>query len=129
MSLMKCLTNVHMCKVTSLARTLCDSLDCSLPVYSVYRILQARRLEWVAIPYSRGSSWPRDRTHIFYVSCIGRCILYHWATREACLTYTAYFLPIYAPRHIMWIDEARETASDFLESYLLFFNRVTYWPI
>ena len=35
-------------------------------------ILQARILEWVAMPSSRGSSQPRDRTHIFYVSCIGR---------------------------------------------------------
>ena len=40
----------------------------------------ARILEWVAIPFSRGSSPPRDGTH---VSCIGRQVLYHWATREA----------------------------------------------
>ena len=38
----------------------------------------AGRLEWVAISYSKGYSWPRDQTH---VSCIGRWILYHWATR------------------------------------------------
>ena len=37
-------------------------------------------LEWVAISCSRESSQPRDQTHIF---CIGRWILYHWATREA----------------------------------------------
>ena len=43
-------------------------------------ILQARVLEWVAISFSRGSSWPRDRTHIFY---IGRCILYRWAIWES----------------------------------------------
>ena len=43
-------------------------------------ILQARTLEWVALPFSRGSSWPRDRNH---VSCTGKQILYHWATREA----------------------------------------------
>ena len=47
---------------------------------SVHRILQARILEWVAISFSRGSSRPRDRTCI---SCIGRQILYHWATWEA----------------------------------------------
>ena len=35
-------------------------------------ILQARILKWVAMPSSRGSSWPRDRTHLSYVSCIGR---------------------------------------------------------
>ena len=36
--------------------TLCDPLDCSLPGFSVHGILQARKLEWVAIPFSRGSS-------------------------------------------------------------------------
>ena len=44
--------------------TLCDPIDCSLPGSSVYGILQARILEWVDMPSSRGSSWPRDRTHI-----------------------------------------------------------------
>ena len=41
-------------------------------------ILQARTLEWVAIPSSRGSSQPRDQTHMSYISCINRQILYHW---------------------------------------------------
>ena len=48
--------------------TLCDPVDCSLPGSSVREILQARIVEWVAISSSRGSSWPRDQTH---VSCIG----------------------------------------------------------
>ena len=42
-------------------------------------ITQTRILGWVAISFFRGSSQIRDRTHI---SCIGRWILYHWATRE-----------------------------------------------
>ena len=46
--------------------TLCDPMDCSLPGSSVRGILQARILEWIAISFSRGSSWPRDRT---WVSC------------------------------------------------------------
>ena len=51
----------------------CDIMDCSLPGSSVHGILQARILEWVAIPFSRGSSWPRDWTR---VSCIaGRLTL------------------------------------------------------
>ena len=54
-------------------------MDYSLRGSSVRRILQARILEWVAISFSRGSSWPRDQTHVFF----GRWILYHWATREA----------------------------------------------
>ena len=46
------------------------------------RIFQARILQWVAITFSRGSSWPRNWT---CTSCFGRRILYHWATREAVL--------------------------------------------
>ena len=41
-------------------RTLCNPMDYSPPGSSVYEILQARILEWVAIPFPRGSSWPRD---------------------------------------------------------------------
>ena len=64
--------------------TLCDPLDCSLPGASVHGILQARILKWVAVLSSRGSFQPRDGT---CVSCIGRQILYHWATWEACITH------------------------------------------
>ena len=60
----------HMCVclVTELCLTLCDPMDCSPPCSSsVHGILQARILEWVAIPLSRGSSRLRDQTQ---VSCI-----------------------------------------------------------
>ena len=57
-------------------------MDCSPPGSSIHRISQARILEWVAIPFSRGSSWPRDRTGVSWISCIGRQILYHQATWE-----------------------------------------------
>ena len=57
--------------------TLCDPMDCSPPGSSVHGILQARILEWVAMPFSRGSSRPRDGTCISGVSCIGRRVLYH----------------------------------------------------
>ena len=53
--------------VTQSCPTLCHTMDCSLPGSSVHGILQARILEWVGIPFSRGSSPPRDGTHI---SCI-----------------------------------------------------------
>ena len=59
---------------------LCDLMDCSPPGSSAHEIFQARILEWVAISFSRGSSRPRDWTH---VSCIGRQVLHHWAIREA----------------------------------------------
>ena len=54
-----------------LCLTLCKPVDCSSPASSVHGILQARILEWVAMPSSRGSSQPRDWTCVSYVSCIG----------------------------------------------------------
>ena len=65
--------------------TLCNPMDYILPDSSVHGILQARILEWVAVPSTRGSSPPRDQTH---VSCIGGCVLYHWATWETPFPYT-----------------------------------------
>ena len=59
--------------------TPCDPMDYSPPGSSVHGIFQVWILECVAITPSRGISWPRDWT---YISCIGRWILYHWATRE-----------------------------------------------
>ena len=47
-------------KLLQLCSTLCDPMDCSPPGSSVHGILQARMLEWVAMPSSRGSSQPRD---------------------------------------------------------------------
>ena len=44
--------------------TLCDPVDCNLLGFSVHGILQARILEWIAISFSRGSSWPRDWTQV-----------------------------------------------------------------
>ena len=63
--------------------TLCDLMDCSLPGSSVHGILQARILEWVAMHSSRGSSQPRDGTHVSCDSSIGRWILYYWSTWKA----------------------------------------------
>ena len=57
--------------------TLCDPMDCSPPRSSVHGILQARILEWVAMLSSGRSSQPKDRTHVSYVSCIGRRVPYH----------------------------------------------------
>ena len=55
------------CLVAQLCLTLCNPTDCSPQGSSVCGISQTRILEWVAISFSRGSSWPRDRTHI---SCV-----------------------------------------------------------
>ena len=67
------------CSVSLLCLTLCDPMDCSLPGSSVHGISQARILEWVAIPFPRGSSWSRDWT---WVSCIAGRFFTIWATRK-----------------------------------------------
>ena len=70
---------VHSCVCAKLLHsclTLCDPVEDSPPGSSIHGILQARILEWVAMPSSRGSSRPRDRTHISYIFCIGRRVLY-----------------------------------------------------
>ena len=60
--------------------TLCDPVNRSLPGSSVHRIFQASILKWVAIPFSRGSSRPTDRT---WVSCLTGRFFTVWAAREA----------------------------------------------
>ena len=78
--LMSYSTLVEKVLVAQLCSTLCNPMDCSPPGSSVHGFLQARILEWVAIPFSKGSSWPRDRTQ---VSCIAGRLLTVWAPREA----------------------------------------------
>ena len=69
--------------VAQLCLTFCDPMDCSLPGSSVHGILQARIVEWVAISFSKDSSWSRDRTwssalqvESLPLSCLGstRCL-------------------------------------------------------
>ena len=58
-------------------------MDCSLPSSSTHGILQARILEWVAISFSRGSSWLRDQTPVSHTSSR---LFTLWATREALIS-------------------------------------------
>ena len=51
-------------------------MDCGLTDSSIHGILQARILQWVAIPFSMGSSPPRDQTQVSHVSCIGRHVFF-----------------------------------------------------
>ena len=74
--------------VAQLCLTLCESRDCSLPDLSVHGISQARRLEWVVIPFSRGSSQLGDRTLIFHTA--GRFFTVR-ATRETPVTVSVQF--------------------------------------
>ena len=59
---------------------LCNTVDCSPPGYSVHGILQARILEWVTIPFSRGSSWPRIGSQVSHTA---EKLFTIWATMEA----------------------------------------------
>ena len=80
---------------------LCDPMDCSLPGSSVHGILQAGGLEWVVIPFSRGSSRCREQTLISCVSCIGRQVLYRCATREAPLQDTLHMILTFCPLDLL----------------------------
>ena len=79
--------------------TLCNCMEYNPLGSSVHGILQARILEWVAIPFSMESSWPKNWTQ---VSCISGRFFTHWATREAHILDTnplldmfyKYFLPV-----------------------------------
>ena len=55
-------------EVTQDCPTLCEPMDCSLPGSSIHGIFQARILEWVAISFSRGSSWPRNWTQVSHIA-------------------------------------------------------------
>ena len=55
-------------KIAQWCLTLCDLMRCSLPGSSVHGILQARILEWIAIPFSRGSSQPRDGAQVSHIA-------------------------------------------------------------
>ena len=59
---------MFVCLVVQSCLTLCHHMDSSPPASSVHGILQARILEWVAMPSSRGSSWPRDQTQVSHIA-------------------------------------------------------------
>ena len=75
-------------------------MDCSPPGSSAHGILQARILEWVAFPFSRGSSWPRDRTWVsriagrFLTICAtkGRLPIFLWILMKMCLVLSCVWL-------------------------------------
>ena len=77
--------------------TLCNTMDCSPPASSVRGIFQARILEWVAISFSKGSSWPRNWTHFSCISCMGRRVVSHcptWGGRGKKTSLFLYVFPL-----------------------------------
>ena len=106
----------------------CDPMDHNLPGSSVHGILQARRLEWVAMPFSRGSSQPRDRIQglphcrqILYhlrqqgsplvslVFVLYTMVLWYWGQKYLQLLYLLFFFPLnycllYSPKGNHFLD-------------------------
>ena len=95
-------TNHGCCLVTELCSTLLwpHGLEPTR-----HQISQARILEWAAISFSRGSSRPRDWTHISYIS---RWILYHWTTRKA--------QPLSIVKDLYFLLQSCRASWDLLES-------------
>ena len=85
---------MHVCVLSCFSCVwLCDPMDSSPPGSSVHGILQARILEWVAIPFSRGSCQPRDQTQVscitnrfFIVRATGKPILFMCSVAQSCPT-------------------------------------------
>ena len=103
--------------LTQSCPTLCGPMDCRSPGASIHGLLQAGILEWVAIPFSSGYSWPSDQTPI---SCLGRWVLYHWATWEALSS-----LPVL---YFILIDNPVSSVA-ILASFYIQRNQCTTWVI
>ena len=102
---------------TQLCLILCDTVDCSLPGSSVHGILQARVLEWVTIPFFRGSSWPKVWTWVYgsldasyWVQfslvtqlCPTLCNPMNRSTRSLPVHHQ---LPEFAQTHVDWVGDA-----------------------
>ena len=88
-------TNENWVLVTESFPTLCDAMDCTPPGSSIHGILQAWILEWVAIPFSRGSSWPRDQTWVSHISKqIHYCLNHQGSTYMYVCIYTYIYISI-----------------------------------
>ena len=74
------MNNYQIVLVAQSCPNFCNPMDCSLSGSSLHGIFQARMLEWVAIPFSRGSSQPKDRTRVSHIA--GRFFAI-WATKKA----------------------------------------------
>ena len=104
------------CLVPQSYPTLWDPMDCSLPGSSVHGISQARILEWVAIFFSWGSSWPRDQTHVF---CIDRRVLYS-LSHQGSPSWSVkihYNVPQASLHHISHLQNTWETHTSVSVSY------------
>ena len=83
-----------------LCPTPCDPMDCSPPGFSVHGILQARILEWVAIPFSRRSSWSRDQTSFLQCSQILYRVSHQGSYSASCIFFRHHKTWIYYIRRV-----------------------------
>ena len=97
--------------------TLCNPMDGSPPGSFFHGISQARILEWVSISFSRGSSWPKDRTHVSCVSCNGRWFLYQLNHQGSCMLNRFIRVQIFAT---LWTIACQAPLS-------IGFSRQEYW--
>ena len=104
-------------KVTQLCLTLRNPME-----YTINGILQARILEWVAFPFSRGSSQPKDRTQ---VPCIAGRFFTVWATREA--IYKWYYV-VFACLCLTYFTQCNSLGPSVLLQMALFFNYYLFIP-
>ena len=117
-----------MCVFSGMRDHSCLSLfnlkDCSSPGSSVQVIFQARVLEWVAISFSRGSSWPQNQTHIPYLTIV--CMLYIYALECKLLENRNFILLTTVSstlRKVIVIEKS--THKIFLECWVKNIERVT----
>ena len=111
------------CLVTKSCSTLCDLMVYSPPGSSVHGVLQARILEWVVILFSRGSSWPRDRTWVSLQVDFFSC----WATSEA-LSGTETHSFFKAELHCVSLCPAKQFCCSITQSCLTLCDPMDYSP-
>ena len=109
--------------------TLCNPMGCSWPGFSVHGISQARILKWVAIPFFRGSSWPRGQTQ---VSDIADRFFTVWATstKTVFTPFYKYFHPLSLnPSFVSKICRSHKSTIFFTTEKLLFlcFIKISSW--
>ena len=97
--------------------TLYDLMDYIPPGSSAHGILQARTLDWVAVPFSMGSIWPRDQT---LISCVAGRFLTIWATREAHIPVFHHLNPSLSPSFLLTLAVLKFWICGSIYIYLRF---------
>ena len=101
---------MHIYLIANSCLILCYPMDCNLPGSCAHGISQARILEWVAIPSSKGFSRNRDGTHVSCISCTGRQVLHymrHWEStfnsHTSALLASISFSKLWLNDYLIWI--------------------------